>query len=652
MNKITEIVKKFGLWLLTILFLEFSFIIIMRNRIELDSVLNILLYSILLSSFLSIVTNIFKRKINRIITSVILCIFGVLFSLQCVFYSIFKIYFSLSNLGLGDQVTSYLDKVFSLIVGNIISILIFMLPFILYLVFRKKIDLLKNDKIDYLAFLAILVIFIPIFYLNIQSSKGKTNGTYDLYYNVNEVNLNIPKLGVLNSYSLDLYRVLFGFVPSSIEYIDADKIDKTDITIEEEEVPEEEVIVYEPNILDINLDKPTDSSSIQKINVYVANDSGTMKNEYTGIFKGYNLIYITAESFSQIGVSEELTPTLYRLTHSGFIFDNYYTPNALSTIGGEFQSLTGLYPDSSILTKWRSGSNYYPYGLARVFGNLGYSTYAYHNNTYSFQDRHKYLASQGFTNYIGCWNGMEQRINCRIWPQSDDQMMEKTIPDYINSESPFLAYYMTVSGHFEYTYNDNSMSNKHKDKVANLNATPNAKAYVATQIELDIALERLLRELENAGKLDNTVIVLLADHYPYDLSLESINSLSTYPRDEVVEVNHNSLILWNKNIEDIHITKPCMSSDVLPTVYNLFGIDYDSRLFTGKDILSDSFGIAIMKNHSWVTDKGTYFANSKSFEGSTDIPENYVDNINTLVNNRLNIAKLIIETNYYNYIFN
>lgn len=657
-NKIIEIIKKFGLWFVTILFLEISFIIVMGSGFELNSLINIVLYTILISSFLSIITNIFKRKINTVITSVTLFVLGFLFSLQCVFYSIFKIYFSFSNLGLGDQVTSYLDKAFQAIVSNLFNIIIFMLPFILYLIFRKKLKLLKNDGICYLAFFVVFIIFAPIFYLYVASSKGEINGTYDLYHNVNEVNLNIPKLGVLNSYNLDLYRVFFGFEPKNIDYVDMDNNDNNDKPgdvedITEDDIPIEPEIVYEPNKLDLNLDKETSSSSISKINVYVANDSGTMQNEYTGMFKGYNLVYITAESFSEVGVSQELTPTLYKLTHSGFIFDNYYTPNALSTIGGEFQSLTGLYPDSSILTKWRSGSNYFPYGLGTIFKGLGYNTYAYHNNNYAFQDRHKYLKSQGFTNYIGCGNGMEKRINCKIWPGSDDEMIEKTVEDYINSEEPFLAYYMTVSGHFAYTNDDNMMSYKNRAAVADLDVPKTAKAYVATQIELDKALERLINELTVAGKLDNTVIVLLADHYPYELELSSINALSSYEREETITVNHNNLIIWNSKLEDQHIEKPCMSSDVLPTVYNLFGVEYDSRLFTGRDILSDSFGVAIMRNHSWITDKGMYYANSKKFVGDeSSLPEGYIDNINTLVNNRLNIAKLIVESNYYNYLFN
>ena len=639
-HRITNIIKKLGLWLICLLFLEYAFILIMHNKIEVDSSINIILFSVVLSSFLSIITNMFSKRVNTIITSIILFILGILFSLQCVFYSIFKIYFSFSNLGLGDQATDYLNKVFQAILNNSLNIIIFMLTFIIYLLIHKKIKLRKNGKYSYMMFIFIMVVFSFIFNMYIETSKNKINGTYDLYNNVNEVNLNIHKLGVLNSYTLDLYRTIFGFVPNKIDFIDV-----------EEEKEEEPEVVYEPNKIDLNLDKPTDSSSIQKINVYVANDSGTMKNEYTGLFKDYNIVYITAESFSEIGVSETLTPTLYKLTHSGFIFDNYYTPNALSTIGGEFQSLTGLYPDSSILTRWRSGNNYFPYGLATVFRNKGYNTYAFHDNYYAFQDRHKYLVSQGFTNYLGCSNGLEKRINCKIWPSSDDEMIEKTIGDYINSDKPFLAYYMTVSGHFAYTFDDNMMSYKHRNEVKELDVTNAAKAYIATQIELDRALERLINSLESAGKLDNTVIVLLADHYPYELDLKSINSISSYEREETITVNHNNLIIWNKNIEDIHITKPCMSSDVLPTVYNLFGIDYDSRLFTGRDILSDSFGIAIMRNHSWVTDKGMYYANTREFVGE-ELPEGYIDSINTLVNNRLNIAKLIMETNYYNYIFN
>lgn len=636
-------IKKISIYIISILFLEILFKIIVKNEISVSNIFNILLHSIILSSFLSIISNIFKEKINRIITSIILFIMGVLFSIQTIFYKVFKVYFSLSNLKLKDQLIDFKEELVKIIVNNIFYIILFLIPFILYLIFKKKLNTKQNNLASYLMYFLIILILIPCLYLNILSTKNKTNDLYELYFNINETSLNINKLGVMNSYEIDLYRTIFGF-QEKIDFVEIKESNE-----KEKEKKEEKIIEYEPNTLNLTF-KETSNNDILTINNYIKNEKGTLKNEYTGKFKGYNLVYITAESFSQIGINKELTPTLYKLTHTGFIFDNYYTPNALSTIGGEFQSLLGLYPDNDILNIWRSGNNYFPFGLANVFKNLGYNTYAYHNNLYNFQDRHKYLKSQGFDNYLGCYNGLEKRINCKTWPESDIEMMEKTIPDYINNDTPFLAYYMTVSGHFEYSFNDNYIAYKNRNYVKDLNLSEAAKSYVATQIELDRSLEKLISELETANKLDNTVIVLLADHYPYELNLNSINSLSSYERDEIVEVNHNSLILWNNKMDTINIDKPCMSSDVLPTVYNLFGVNYDSRLFTGQDILSDSLGIAIMRNRSFVTSKGTYFSNNNYFTGSEDAE--YIKNINQLVNNRLTISKLILKTNYYNYLFN
>ena len=650
-QKLSNAIIRFIVFLVSILFLEFMFIIFIFNKFSLENVINILFFSVLSSFVFSIITGLFKTKGNNILTCIILFALGVLYSTQLVFYNIFKVFFSFEVLGLGDQLESFASQAFKCIFANILYILTFMLPFIIYLavhiVFRKKIKYERVKVLGYVIYILLFGLVLFGFIFRINKSKGIDGGLHYLYNDINSINLNIEKIGVLNSYTIDVYRIIFGFEEKIVQV-------EEPTTKEKEKEEEEKEIVYEPNVLNINFDKPTSNGEINKINDYMKSTSGSLKNEYTGIFKGYNLIYITAESFSEIGVSEELTPTLYKLTHTGFVFDNYYTPNVLSTIGGEFQSLTGLFPDGSILKKWRSGTNYFPYGLATTYKKLGYNTYAYHDNWYGFQDRHKYIKTQGFTNYLGCGNGLQKRMNCKAWPGSDDEMMKVTIPDYINSDKPFMAYYMTVSGHFAYTFDDNYMAYKNRKLVSNLKLNENAKAYVATQIELDRALERLLQELEKAGKLDNTVIVLLADHYPYALDLNTVNSLSTYKRDAVMEVNHNNLILWNSKIEETHIKKPCMSSDVLPTVYNLFGIDYDSRLFTGRDIMSTNEGLVVFSNHSWITDKGRYYSNKKEFipyDGEI-VDENYVKNTNAIVNNRLNVSKLIIKNDYYRYLFN
>lgn len=632
-----DIFKPYIRWLLIVLYLEFIFAFVTFDSYLRESVINIFLHSIIAASFYSIITHIFKEKVNKIIVGVILGILSFMFSLQLVFYQIFTSFFSFSVLGLSNQLTSFLGQTIGCILGNFHFIILLFLPFIIFIVRLKKISLPKNKLYNYVIYLLIFAITLIVFIINISVNREGDTSTYNLYNKINEVSLNIEKLGVINAYNLDIYRTIFGF--------------ETKIEVIEEETVDNGLFDYGNNILDLDFEKKTSNSGIKDINTYMLNNVGTNKNKYTGLFEGYNLIYITAESFSEIGVSEELTPTLYKLINTGFKFNNFYTPNNLSTIGGEFQSLTGLYPDNSILTKWRSGSNYFPYGLGTVFKNLGYNTYAYHNNWYGFQERHKYLKSQGFTNYLGCYNGLEKRMNCKLWPQSDDEMIKVTTRDYINSDKPFMAYYMTVSGHFQYNFKDNSIAYKNRGLVKNLDATENAKAYVATQIELDRALERLIKTLEENGKLDNTVIVLLADHYPYELDLNSINSLSTFKRDKNIGVNHNSLIIWNNHLKNIEVNKVCMSIDVLPTVYNLFGVEYDSRLIIGNDIFSDKEGVAVFKNRSWISDSGTYYANSGKFEATKEVSENYVSDMNKIINNRLNVSRLIIKNNYYKYLF-
>lgn len=631
-----KIFYKFLFWLITILFLEFSFSFLMFDTFIKSSIINIFLYSIIISSFISAITGIFKEKVDNVIYYIILIILGILYSLQFVFYKTLKSFFSLSVLGITDQLGDFVGETIKSIFINFYAILIFMFPIIIYIIWKRKHHLERNKVFNYLTYLLIFSLSVTLYIYNINLQKNNDMSIYTLYHKVNDPGLNIEKTGVLSSYNLDLYRTIFGF--------DSDYV-KVDTPINEVET----IFKYDENVLELNFNKSS-NSNIKKINNYIKNEIPTSKNEYTGLFEGFNLIYITAESFSEIAISEELTPTLYKLVNSGFKFNNFYTPNNLSTIGGEFQSMTGLFADNSLLTTWRSGKNYFPYGLGTVFKNKGYNTYAYHNNWYKFQDRDKYFKSQGFTNYLGCGNGLEKSMNCNKWPESDLEMMKATTKKYINSDKPFMAYYMTVSGHMGYTFSGNNMASKNKKYVSKLPYNENIKAYLATQIELDRALEYLINELDKNNKLDNTVIVLLADHYPYNLSLSNINKLSSYKRDSYVEVNHNALIIWNNKLNQKEIDKVCMSLDVLPTVLNLFNISYDSRLLVGKDIFSNHEGLAFFANHSWVSDGGTYYANTNKFISKKEVSNSYVSNINGIVNNRTNLSKLIVKNNYYHYL--
>lgn len=628
-----EIIKINLLNYIVLIFFEAMFALISFDIYSKGEVLSILIYSLFVSFVMTILMTIWSEKVNRIFGYIIYFIFCFWFALETIFKAFLQTFFSLDCFKLSDQAMGFAGETIKVIVGNIHYLILFFLPFILLIIFRKKIDLnIKENK----KYLYSYIILIPLSFLSyrlyINSTKdNKDISLYDLYYNTNNIPLSIQKMGVLSSTGLDIYRNIFGFEDKVIE------------VNYEEENNDEDLFVYEKNNLDLDLS----SNKLNKdIKEYIDNNPGTSKNKYTGMFENKNLIFVVAESFSEIGIDKDRTPTLYKLTNNGFIFDNFYVPYYLSTIGGEFQSLTGLYPNYSTLTKWKSGKNSFPYGLATTFKEKGYNTYAYHAHDGYFQNRYKYLKALGFDNFKACNMGLN--INCNMWPESDIEMIKATTNDYINSDKPFMTYYMTVSGHLDYTKEGNSIVSKNWDLVKNLDYSDKAKSYLATQIELDRAMESLLKELENKGILEDTVIVLLADHYPYGLSLEEINELSSYKRDELFEINHNALIIYNSSMKNINITKVGMPIDVLPTIYNLFDIKYDSRLFAGSDLLSNSEGMVILDNLSWITDKGKY--NSLNGKYSGDIDSDYINNINNIIQNKIIFSRNMITYDGYRYI--
>lgn len=618
---------------IVLIFFEAMFALISFDIYSKSEVLSILIYSLFSSFIMTILMTVGSEKTNKIFSYIIYFVLCFWFALEAIFKSFLQTFFSLDCFKLSDQAMGFAGETIKVIVGNIHYLILFFLPFILLIIFRKKIDLnIKENK----KYLYSYIILIPLSFLSyrlyINSTKdNKDISLYDLYYNTNNIPLSIQKMGVLSSTGLDIYRNIFGFEDKVIE------------VNYEEENNDEDLFVYEKNNLDLDLS----SNKLNKdIKEYIDNNPGTSKNKYTGMFENKNLIFVVAESFSEIGIDKDRTPTLYKLTNNGFIFDNFYVPYYLSTIGGEFQSLTGLYPNYSTLTKWKSGENSFPYGLATVFKEKGYNTYAYHAHDGYFQNRYKYLKALGFDNFKACNMGLN--INCNVWPESDIEMIKATTNDYINSDKPFMTYYMTVSGHLDYTKESNSIVSKNWDLVKNLDYSDKAKSYLATQIELDRAMESLLKELENKGILEDTVIVLLADHYPYGLSLEEINELSSYKRDELFEINHNSLVIYNSAMKNVNISKTGMPIDVLPTIYNLFDIRYDSRLFAGSDLLSNSEGMVILDNLSWITDRGRY--NSLNGKYSGDIDSDYISNINNIIQNKIIFSRNMITYDGYRYI--
>lgn len=434
-----------------------------------------------------------------------------------------------------------------------------------------------------------------------------------------------------------------------------------------EKTPEESQpaeVAYQPNVMDFDfaaLAETETNSRIARIHQYVNTVQPTYQNAYTGLFKGKNLIVITAEAMALEVIDPEWTPTLYRLATKGIQFKEYYQPMwGGSTSSGEFAILTGLVSASGTNSIKESMQQDLFLSLGKQLKKEGYHTVAYHNHLYDFYDRFKTHPLYGYDQFMGRRSGMEEGVR-DVWPESDLEMMDFTVPLYIDKQ-PFHVYYMTVSGHCRYNFLGNAMSKQNQALVENYPGSNTIKAYMACQLELEFALESLVRQLEEAGIADDTVIVLSTDHYPYGLEpgatwnndKDYVAELYGYDPKNHAERDHNALILWSGCLEDknIVVEEPVYSLDILPTLSNLFGLEYDSRLLVGRDVFSDAEAIALWYDYTWVTEKGTYDSESRKFipkEGKT-ADEAYIQRIKDVVYNKIYYSREVQNTDYFNYL--
>lgn len=630
-------------WSFLIIYLEIIYKFFIMKDLLTTNTFSVVLFSIPWIIIFTIITSIFNEKVNKILTIVFSFLIILITLAQIVYYNFYNSMFSFLSLTTGTgQVMQFYVMIASVIARIWYIFAIILIPYILFLIFKNKLFDFKKNNLKFL--ISYLLIFILSF-LGIVLVINKNNeGFYSLkrlIFKTHAPMLTIDKTGLFTMEMIDIERYIFGFN----EEIYSEQIN---VNNEEEKVPE---VKIEYNTTDIDFDKLINDETDDKIksmHVYFKNTAPSNKNEYTGMFKDKNLIFITAEAFDTIAIDEKLTPTLYKIANNSFIFKNYYQPlYPVSTSDGEYMNLNSLIPKEGVWSFKQTSKISMPYGIGNMFNKEGYVSYGFHNHNYNYYDRQKSHKNIGLK-YYGCGNGLEKKMNCKHWPNSDKEMIDATTSYYIDNDK-FMTYYMTVSGHLNYNFSGNNMAYRNKNKVKNLKYSTAIKAYLATQIELDKSIEKLLQVLEEKGKLNDTLIVIAPDHYPYGLTTKQMNEISTIDRNDKFEKFHTTLIMYNPNIEKTVVDKVISSLDILPTIYNLYGLTFDSRLLMGRDIFSNNEHIVILSDRSWITDKGKYNSVTKEFTSTTNekIEKDYIDRINMIVNQRYGMSSLIIDNNYY-----
>jgi len=659
------------------IYFEFMFKIFTGRNINGDIIYPIM-SAITLGGIVAVATSFLPKVWNRVIGYVLITFATILFCTHIVYYDIFKTAFTFAlvfgGAEAGNAVTQFAGNTVTALIDNILPILLCILPIPATIILDWKMSLFEKLKVKTnLIAVATVVVVHGISLVIVSFSGGKGYTAKVLYYEQFVRDIGFERLGVITSTKIDIKELIFGVeeVMTEIEGVQemptlpplANKDEETSTSGEGETSSEDETVdntpveppvVYEPNVLPIDFDAFTageDGKYIEWLNEFYSASTPTMKNEYTGMFEGYNLILITAESFSPWAVSEKYTPTLYKLVNEGFVFENFYTNAYNNTTMGEWTVCTGLMPNGMggvSFNKTVEGDNkYMGMCMGNILGDLGYSTRAYHNHTYDYYNRDETHPNMGYDTYKGVGNGLNIK---KVWPGSDLEMMQATVDEYINDEQ-FHTYYMTVSGHLNYTWIGNTMAKRNKDLVADMDASESIKAYVACNIELDKALEYLIQRLEEKGIADKTVIAMACDHYPYALE-EELSAQIGAENKEFYGLYENNLVIWSGSMkEPIHVDKVCASVDIIPTLCNLMGIEYDSRLYSGRDILSDTPGLAIFSDMGFATDYCIYNATTGNIKSTTDYEittdSEYFVAVESLVKNIWDASGRIIASDYY-----
>ncbi|MBO4359350.1 MAG: LTA synthase family protein [Eubacteriaceae bacterium] len=588
------------------------------------------------------------RKITGIIVVFLVCF---VFCAQYIYFRIFGSFFSMSQLKMGgDAVTSFWKETVSCVKSNIITLVLFLLPVFLGPFLLRRTSSPKRSlkqKLIMLAALCVAAVLLHVCCLGVLASAGTGSYTaYETYHSPDSsTDKSVKSLGVMTTARLEAYFMLTGKSSDAINNLGSEDTGETLADVD-----------YDLNVIEgldfTALNPKAWDDDILALNNYLATQTGSYKNQYTGIFEGKNVITICAESFSPYLIDEELMPTLYRLAHGGVVFTNFYNCFPNTTTNGEYAMMTGLLPDFTRY-KFDASMQYsiycdMPYVLGNVYKDMGGKTFAYHNYIGEYYEREDVYPHFGYDKVRFMDDGMEFSDE---WPSSDLEMMMQSIGDYINEEF-FTVHYMTFSGHYQYDFDVNPMCDKNYDYTKDMDYSYAVRAYISCNYELEKALEYLVARLEAAGRLDDTVIVLTTDHYPYGLEEEEYNELAGKEVDTVFGKYWNSFICFNSEYEDepIICDNYCCSIDILPTLLNLLGYDYDSRLLMGTDALSEGAHVAILADGSFLTDRIRFDADANEVyyqEGAGSVTEGYVEAYKNIVSNKFTISNAILYNDYY-----
>lgn len=657
-----NLIKNYMILLVFFSLLEISFRLISGISLNNIALLRIFIGVNFVSILLSFILSWFNKLISKILILVISFTISAYTFFQIGFNNFIGVYASINTKSQLGAVKDYIIDFFS---SFKITYYLAFIPFIILILYYIFLDKLTQRKIDKRFPLKTNIMFEPgirtitsilalaftgfLYYESLDATfmqnKLQTVTNKELFAYPSIPSTTINQFGVLGFSFLDIKSTMVE-APNKVTYTAYENNKETD-------VKEEKKRKIDDTILDEIINNET-NTTLNDINKYIKNKVITNYNEHTGMFEGKNVIVIMMESTNEIIINKDLYPNFYKLYTEGISFKNNYSPrNSCATGNNEFSGMTGLYTIQNNCTANIFSSNTYFTSIFNIFKNAGYSATSMHDYTEAYYVRniiHKNLGSDAYYNANDL--NIKYYNEYKNWA-SDEDFMNAAMDVTLNNDNdkPFMLWLTTVSAHQPYKLSSIE-GDKYLSITENTDYSMELRRYMSKLKTFDNSLGILLDRLKTSGKLDDTVIVLYGDHYPYGLKNKDISSVLNYDLEDY-EIERTPMVIYNSTIKSEVIEKYSSYINLTPTLANLFNLDYDPRYYMGTDVFSDDYlNVVAFADGSWKNSDVYYNASSGTIKyyNSNEYTTDELIKVNNIITNRMKVSELIIRNNYFNYL--
>lgn len=619
-------------------------------------ILRIFLGIMIVSIIISSITSLFNRYVSKFVNIIVVFLFSIYSFLQVGFNNFLGVYMSFKTSSQFGAVTSYVKDFFLSYKPIFFCLFIPFIILILYYVFiDKKVDVVAHSiksKLSILYSLLFLLVFGFLYYLSIVTpilqNTYQSVSNKELFLTASNPTITIDQFGTLGFFVLDVKSIAF---PVTIK-------EEYEIKQEEKKQISSNSRVFDDEAWELLISEE-ENTELNYINNYLINNRSTDKNDYTGMFEGKNLIVIMMESVNDIFINPEYYPNFYKMLSEGWYFENNYSPrNSCATMNNEFSGMTSLYSIYNTCTASKYKDNTYSESLFNLFNNNTknkYVTFSSHNYTEAYYPRKTIHKNMGSGEYFGVQDlGIKYSSEYINWSNDDEFMASylKILDKKISKGENFMSWLTTVSSHQPYGVSS-IQGDKYYDMTSKTNYPSDVRRYMSKLKILDNGLGVLLEGLETRGILDDTVIVMYGDHYPYGISTKNLNKVLEYDTDEDMNAERVPLVIYNSKISPYTFGGYTTYLNLLPTLANLFNLDYDPRLYLGTDVFSSDYeSLAVFADGSWKNEYAFYDAAKMKIKyySSKEYTVDEIKEINDKIDEHVSLSNKIITLNYFNYL--